>query len=304
MTKTRMENILRDVAAENKKLKEVITAKDEERAQVIKQVETLTEVNQRLIRHEKEERAILKEKEQQLQQLQQQIEERELLPMIPSHVGTLAQELASSSPSFSKGRSKELKIAVLEETAKSQKEKEEGEEWRNRLGELQRKHEVLKQKEEILLKENYVEKMDKEGLTEELKEFRAKKAKGHEFIASVYELRERLFDAEIKNLNRAMRYMQSFEDILFNSQNIIESVEKDIRKKAADFDKETEIGLIAELLVEICKLRKNSNDYVEALNRTAVEKLERFNQVWPNVDKSKSLRNHFPLFDFFNTWKK
>jgi len=289
-------------------LRETLQVKDEEKVQMTKHVETLTQVNQRLVRQEQEERELLGEKETLLQQLQQHIEERELHPINPMVV-SLAQELANSSPSYSKPKSK----AEIENH--KQDTSAEDEEWRSRLGDLQRKHEVMKQKEEILLKENYVEKMDKEALMEELKQFKTKKAQLHEFLSSVYELRERLFDCEIKNLTRAMRYVQSFEDLLYISGNVIDSVSNDAQKKVGDRH-ETEVGLIVELIVENCKLRKSTNDFMMAIHRATVEKLKRFNEQWPHVvppppqlqqppapPKRKSVIWGFPLFDFFSSKK-
>jgi len=303
--KTKLETALREVATENKKLKESLQVKEEEKVQMTKHVETLTQVNQRLIRQEQEERELLGEKETLLQQLQQHIEERELQPI--NSMVSLAQELANSSPSYSKPKSKSEIENQKQDTSA------EDEEWRARLGDLQRKHEVMKQKEEILLKENYVEKMDKEALMEDLKQFKTKKAQLHEFLSSVYELRERLFDCEIKNLTRAMRYVQSFEDLLYISGNVIDSVSNDAQKKVGDRH-ETEVGLIVELIVENCKLRKATNDFMMAIHRATVEKLKKFNEQWPHVvpppppqtqpqPKRKSVIWGFPLFDFFSSRK-
>ena len=81
-------------------------------------------------------------------------------------------------------------------------------------------------------------------------------------------MRERLVDAEIKNLGRTMRNVTSFNDLVEESNFLIDSVIKDMQKRVVDKKIENDnIRIIADLLIENCKLRKVANDYALAINQ-------------------------------------
>jgi hypothetical protein len=85
-------------------------------------------------------------------------------------------------------------------------------------------------------------------------------AEEHATIRDVYEFRERLVDAELKNISRAMPNVYYFDDILQISNSIIDSVVKDTRKKILEKRGESDmVRLVSELMFENCKLRKTAN---------------------------------------------
>jgi hypothetical protein len=143
---------------------------------------------------------------------------------------------------------------------------------------------------------------------------RKARADDYAFLSNVYEYRERLCDAEVKNLTRTMRNVNFFGDIIHISNTIIDSVIKDVKRKAAEREADNDmIRLAADLIQENCKLRKVANDYAEALNQGTIEKLDKFKKYWPSqgamtpqkdASKSNSIWDRFPLFDFFGGWKK
>jgi len=155
--------------------------------------------------------------------------------------------------------------------------------------------------------------VDKTWILEELKRFRKHKAEEHEFLSLVYEMREKLSEADLKNLSKTMKAALSFADVVMTSGNIIDSVAKNAAKTAQEKQNDM-IKLVADLLIENCKLRKVSNDYAEAINHGTVEKLDKIKKVWPQgpktvkkgdpiSDNHVSIWNHFDLFDFFSGWQ-
>jgi len=156
------------------------------------------------------------------------------------------------------------------------------------------------------------ENLDKDILLAELKQNRKQKVEEHAVISLVYELRERLVDAEIKNITRSMPNVYYFEDILQISNSIIDSVMRDAKKKILDKRDNDVTRIIAELVFEICRLRKSANDYAEAINQGTVDKLEKFRKYLvgdelpepkePKKEEKKSWG--IPLFDFFSGWNE
>lgn len=162
-----------------------------------------------------------------------------------------------------------------------------------------------------IFRENEIGKNDKDWLLQELRKFRNSRAEENEFIKLVYELRERLVDAEIKNLARAMRTVTNFSELVEESNFLIDSVLKDMQKKVIDKKHENDnIKITSDLIIENCKLRKIANDYASAINQGTIDKLEKFSKYWPTqgslqknqkeAPKKNKIWSYFPLFDFFS----
>lgn len=186
-------------------------------------------------------------------------------------------------------------------------------EWKEKLNGLRKKAEELRAKEQQLFGENEIGKNDKDWLLQELRKFRNSRAEENEFIKLVYELRERLVDAEIKNLARAMRTVTNFSELVEESNFLIDSVLKDMQKKVIDKKHENDnIKITSDLIIENCKLRKIANDYASAINQGTIDKLEKFSKYWPTqgslqknqkeAPKKNKIWSYFPLFDFFSGW--
>lgn len=127
------------------------------------------------------------------------------------------------------------------------------------------------------------------------------------FFSVVYALRERLNDSEVKTMSRAMRNISKFEDYIFISNSIIDSVIKDVRRRVLNKNVDKDMkNLVADLLIEVCKLRKMGNSYMEVINGPTVEKLGKFVDTYADSvgkDKKKSWQT-FPLFNFFSGWEQ
>jgi len=158
------------------------------------------------------------------------------------------------------------------------------------------------------------ESVGKDNLLGELKVFRKQRAEDHSVISTVSELRDRLVDAEVKNITRSMPNVYYFEDIIQISNSIIDSVLRDAKKKILDRRDTETTRAITELIFEICRLRKISNDYAEAINQGTVDKLEKFRKYIVGDDfpsdsqapkkEEKKAWTSFPLFDFFSGWNE
>ena len=157
-----------------------------------------------------------------------------------------------------------------------------------------------------------------------------KSAEEHATIRDVYEFRERLVDAELKNISRAMPNVYYFDDILQISNSIIDSVVKDTRKKILEKRGDSDmIRLVSELMFENCKLRKAANgnyfrfnrkliaflEYAEAINQGTLDRLERLKKslvddafdsyTSPTTTPKKQAppKRGFGLFNFFVGWQ-
>jgi len=212
---------------------------------------------------------------------------------------------------------------VGEEEEEQEDEDEEEEKlikWKEKLEQLQLAHEETKMKEERFFNldnRNTLSSEEKKLLMEELKQLRNIKSEEDTFLGIVHELRERLRDAEIKNLARTMRNVNFFNDLVLYSNCIIDTVLKDIQRKVIDdalYENNNMIHLIADLILENCRLRKVANDYAEAINQGTIDKLNRFRKYWPTsgsmvprdqvrIQQQNSFWNHLPLFDFFTGWR-
>jgi len=329
--------MMRDVNLENKRLRETVFAKEEERTYMTKVVESLSEQNERLQRQQEEEREIFDLKVRSFAQLkddldpmgaQSNTEEAESLatelmyvtsfmpsPALrkfnpPTQISAPAIEISVTNNTRPSSRASKASSQSEKDTATESDDSKWKEDWKIRLNELQKKQDELKKREENLFKEN---SGDQQWLMDEFKRFRKSKAEDHEFLSAVYDLRNRLSDSELRSLSRTMKN-NAFGDLVTVSRNIIDSVSKDVQKKAKDKDNDM-ICLVSDIIVENCKLRNVANDYSEAINQGTVEKLEKYKKLWPvsghmTVRKGDSISSdhipiwgHFPLFDFFNGWK-
>jgi len=240
-------------------------------------------------------------------------------------VASLAEEVSFPNEEASKERIHRLRALssynefnINEENGDDMDEDKEAisrqsREWKEKLNGLRKKAEELRAKEQQLFGENEIGKNDKDWLLQELKKFRNSRAEEHSFINLVYEMRERLVDAEIKNLARAMRTVTNFSELIDESNFLIDSVTKDMQKKVIDKKIENDnIKIISDLIIENCKLRKVANDYAFAINQGTLDKLEKFSKYWPTqgslqknqkeAPKKNKIWSYFPLFDFFSGW--
>jgi len=123
------------------------------------------------------------------------------------------------------------------------------------------------------------------------------------FFSVVYSLRERLVDSEVKTLSRTMRNISKFEDYIFISNSIIDSVMKDVRRRVLSKNVDHDMkSLIADLILENCKLRKMSNSYMEVINGPTVEKLGNFVHYYGDTlaKGQKKIWQNLPFFNFFS----
>eukprot|EP01114_Cavostelium_apophysatum_P007635 TRINITY_DN1977_c0_g3_i1.p1 TRINITY_DN1977_c0_g3~~TRINITY_DN1977_c0_g3_i1.p1 ORF type:complete len:748 (+),score=244.89 TRINITY_DN1977_c0_g3_i1:240-2483(+) len=203
-------------------------------------------------------------------------------------------------------------VAEPEDADEKAEMEQKSREWKDKLSGLRKMAEEIRQREQKIGEGVTIGPDDKDWVLQELKKFRASRAEEHSFINLVVALRERLYDAELKNLTRTMRTVTTFADIVEESNVLIDSVLKELEKKVDKKVENDNIKIISEVLIENCKLRKIANDYSEAINQGTLDKLEKFKKHWPTQGrleaaakaqpKKHRLWGNFPLFDFFTGW--
>jgi hypothetical protein len=113
----------------------------------------------------------------------------------------------------------------------------------------------------------------------ELKLFRETKSDEHTFLSIMYELRNRLNDAELETLKSCMKDVVLVSELVPLANNIIETVLADIKKRLLPIDKYRRYDLIrlcTDLFTENCKLRKVVNSYLTLVNTEESAKEKEF----------------------------
>lgn len=112
------------------------------------------------------------------------------------------------------------------------------------------------------------------------------------FMRAVVQLREKLNDAHLTVMNKTMRTVLTFEELIKLSDALISNVALEAQEllKVEGLQNPSWQCLLVDLVMEVCVLMQRLNDFAVGINRPTIEKMDQFKKEFEKKKEAEKER--------------